>query len=498
MLKAEEVVVEPQVRGQLSSKAGVLVLLTAVAVALVLPVWIVQYPPLLDFPNHLARSYVLSHLHDPTYHYDRWYSARWGPYPYVGMDIVLIALQHLFPIQIAAKVFLSLCLLGVPLCFWWFLRQANPGNDWLAAWALLAACNEFFLESFLAFQLSVAVGFLALGFWVRWSPRPTVRRWLLLLLMTTATYFAHLIGFILIGFVVTAYSLLERRGVRELLRSWLLFVPGVIMFVISGLGVHNGRDIHFRTFDDKVDEIIRTFFGGYSARLTTATLWIAILCIVLAWVRNRDFRWKRPWPLVALALLALYLALPYALGETFDIDVRVLPVLFLAIPAVANVGRRARALGAVALLLFAVRTVSVARTFIAEQPELESISRGVQLIRQGALVLPIVEPREDDDPNRWSYEHFSAWAVIQRGAFSPYLFDLPGQTPMRISYDVYSPDAFWDSAYADSDVDWQKVQEQYDYVWAYNVDHFTPKLKKIGKRIYRDGAFQLYEIDKPK
>jgi hypothetical protein len=446
VLKTEEHIVEPQVRRPLLSKAGVVVLLAAVAIALILPVWIVQYPPLLDLPNHLARSFVLSHLHDPAYHFDRFYAAQWGPYPYLGMDVTLIALQQVFSVQVAGKIFLSFCLLALPLGFWWFLRQANPGNDWLAAWALLVACNEFFLESFLAFQLSVAVGFLTLGFWARWTPRLTARRWFILLLLATATYFSHLIGFILVGFIVTAFCLFQRRGIRELLISWTVFVPGAIMFLISGLGLHNGHDLHWRGAEDKFDELVRTFFGGFSPHLTTFTLWISIICLALAWVANREFHWKRSWLLVSGALLAFYCALPYAYGETFDIDVRVLPVLFLSIFSVANIGRRARLLGAIALVLFGLRTVSITRIFAAEQPELQSIARGVQLIRPGALVLPIVEPQHEYDPNRWPYEHFSAWAVIERGAFSPYLFDLPGQTPMRISYDTYSPDAFWDSA----------------------------------------------------
>lgn len=469
-------------------------LLAAIAILLVLPIWIVEYPPLLDFPNHLARSFVISHLHDPAFHFDRFYQAQWGPYPYLGMDILLITLQQVLPITIAAKVFLSLCLLAVPLGFWWFLRQANPGNDWLATWALLVACNEFFLESFVAFQLSVAVAFFFLGCWIRWTPCPGLRRWLWLLVIATGTYFSHLIGFILAGFIVTVYTLWKWRGLRETLLSWALFVPGVIMFVISGLGVHNGHDLHFRSLEDKVDELIRTFYGGFSPGLTTFTLWVSVLCIPLAFLFNRQFRFRKPWPYITLGLLALYFALPYSMGETFDIDVRVLPVLFLTIFSLANVGRRARVLGAIALVVFSMRAITIAHTFRTEQPELQAISRGVQLIRPGSLVLPIVEPNREEDPNRWPYEHFSAWSVIQRGAFSPYLFDLPGQTPLRITYDVYSPDAFWDSEYDDSDVDWERVQQNYDYVWAYNVDRFSPKLRQIGKRIYESGKFQLYEI----
>ncbi len=497
MQKIEELIAEPPIKRPLKSKAGVVVLLAVVAATLILPVWIVQYPPLLDYPDHLARTFILSHLHDSAYQFSRYYTPQWGPYPYLSMDVLLVMLQQAFPIAIAGKIFLSLCLIGVPLSCWWFVRNANPGNDWIALWGLFVAFNQFFLESFVAFQLSLIACFVLLGFWLRWAPRISLKRWFILLLLTMLTYFSHLIGFILAGFVVTMYSLIARRGIRELLTSWLLFVPGCILYLISGLGTHNGSYLHFRTLDEKWDEFIHTLFGGYSARLTTITAFIAVACIALAWIRNREFRWNWRWIFVSVLALGLYVALPYSYGETFDIDVRVLPVFFIVMFAAADFGaRRAKIIGAIALVLFAARVVTIARTFRSEQPELQAISRGVAMMKPNSLMLTIVEPRHEHDPNRWPYEHFWAWAVIERGAFSPYLFDLPGQTPMRITYESYTPDGFWDSEYQDNDLDWEKVQEQYDYVWLYNVNRYAPKLDKIGACISRYGDFRLYRIQR--
>ncbi len=128
-----------------------------IGAALLLPVWLVRYPPLLDYPNHLARSFVLAHLNDPAFHFRGFYRAEWGPYPYLGMDLALVTLQRVLPAEVAGKVFLSLCVLAVPLAAWWFVRQANPGHDGLAFWGLLLAYNTFFLEGFLNFQLGLSV-----------------------------------------------------------------------------------------------------------------------------------------------------------------------------------------------------------------------------------------------------------------------------------------------------------------------------------------------------
>ncbi len=140
---------------------------------LLAPIWLVKYPPLLDYPNHLARAFVLTHLHDPAVRFQQFYSADWGLYPYLLMDLSLIGLQRLFPVFLAGRIFLSFCVLALPLAAWFFLRQANPGENHLALWALLQSHNLFFLYAFLNFYLSIALCFVAVGLWLRCLARPS-------------------------------------------------------------------------------------------------------------------------------------------------------------------------------------------------------------------------------------------------------------------------------------------------------------------------------------
>src|ERR1035437_10284349 len=104
---------------------------------LLAPIWSARFPPLLDYPNHLARSFVLAHLHDPAFHLSEFYRADWGAYPYLGMDASLAVLARLFPIDTAGRIFLSLCALALPAAACFFLRQVNPGDDATALWTLL-------------------------------------------------------------------------------------------------------------------------------------------------------------------------------------------------------------------------------------------------------------------------------------------------------------------------------------------------------------------------
>ena len=197
---------------------------------LVAPIWIVAFPPLLDYPNHLARSFVLAHLNDPAFTFSRFYRADWGPYPYLGMDASLAVLDRLFPIETAGRVFLSLCALALPAAGWFFLRQVNPGEDATALWTLLVASNVFFLEGFLNFDLSLAAGFLALGLWLRWLAKQTIARWIAAIVAFTVLYFSHLLGFGIAGLIVIAYLAFARRPIRDWIWSGAMALPGVALF----------------------------------------------------------------------------------------------------------------------------------------------------------------------------------------------------------------------------------------------------------------------------
>jgi hypothetical protein len=248
-----------------TSKAAALrvLLLVLIAAALLLPLWLVRYPPLLDYPDHLARSFVLFHLNDPAFRFREFYRADWGPYPYLGMDLALIALQKILPAEIAGKVLLSICVLGVPLSVWWFVRQANPGHDSLALWGLLLPYSTFFLEGFISFQLGLACCFLTIGLWLRYLRHPSKKFWLAVLAVATATYFVHLIAFVLAGFVVAVYTAADRRPWRAMCRdlclAGTLFLPGVLFYFLSGIGRYNGTKLYFRGWSEKLSDGLPLF-----------------------------------------------------------------------------------------------------------------------------------------------------------------------------------------------------------------------------------------------
>jgi hypothetical protein len=463
------------------------------AAMLVAPIWSVRFPPLLDYPNHLARAFILAHLRDPAYSFGNWFRADWGAYPYLGMDASLAFLGRLLPIETAGQVFLSLCVLALPAAAWFFLRQVHAGDDAAAPWALLIAFNVFFLEGFLNFDLSLAVGLFALGLWLRWLAQPGTWRWIAALVAFTALYFTHLIGFGLSGLILIAYLALSGRPLRDWIWSGALALPGFAFYLHSSRAGMSANKIIFHGLDDKLDSL-QMFLHGYSPALDWISLAALGAWFLAAWWRNAEFRWNGRWLLIAAFLFALFWVIPWMWADGSDLDIRVFPYLFVAILASARAGRRARWLAVIPLLLFAARTIDTTRHFAAAQPELAGLAQSFDAVPRNALVLPIVEG--DQDPIERPFTHFWGYGVIRRGWFAPYLMDVAGETPMRIIHDSYTPDGFWDHEY-DEPPDWNLVQDDYDYVWAYGVPKFSGSLAGIGEKIYSYGPLEVYRLRKP-
>src|SRR5215472_6472246 len=76
-------------------------LLTALAI---LPVFLVDIPAMLDYPNHLARMYLLAASGTPNE--NPYYTVTWKFNSNLALDIIVPALAHLISVAAATKAFL--------------------------------------------------------------------------------------------------------------------------------------------------------------------------------------------------------------------------------------------------------------------------------------------------------------------------------------------------------------------------------------------------------
>ncbi len=465
-------------------------LMLAAATALLAPIWTVRYPLLIDYPNHLASAFALAHLNDPAFHLNQFYAADWNTYPYLTMDLILVGLQRFVSIDIAGRLLLSLSVVSVPAAAWFFLRRANPGQESLAAWSLLVSTNLFFfLYGFINLQLGLALCLILLGVWLRHLDRPSVFSWCALPLLTIFLYFTHLMSFGVAGLVMTIYALAARIGRRQLIFCWTLFVPGAVLYLHAAWGLQASRVLQFRGVASKATGLLVAVLS-YSPSIDFITLLVAIAAVL--WARTGKLRpeWNRRWLWVIGGLFALYCVFPASYGAGMDADRRLLPFLvILGLAALRVAPGRARALAAVAAVLFVLRSAALEVQSLRAQPHLASLAESFRTIPQDARVLPLVDWA---DGGPLVERHFWAYGVIDGGWFSPVLFHDPGVQPFAIKAKFYNP---YGDAFAElKPVDWGAVRQDYDYVWSFRSPQFSRQLAAIGTRTFESGDLEVFRI----
>ena len=171
-------------------------------------------------------------------------------------------------------------------------------------------------------------------------------------------------------------------------------------------------------------------------------------------------------------------------------DIRLLPFAFVLGLAAVNLGRRARLIAVIALVLFLVRTGVVERRFTSLQPHLEELSESFSAIPEGARVLPVIDwwqPRDAVEGEFWAY------GVIRRGWFSPCLFHDPGVHPFRIKVQAYTPcSPNWIPLAA---WDWGRIRNEFDYAWVYRAPQASDSLAVIGTQVSQEGELRIFHLE---
>jgi hypothetical protein len=79
-------------------------LVASLTVFVIAPVFLVEIPAMRDYPNHLARMYLLSALGTPEE--NPYYVADWRLYPNLAMDLIVPPMARFVDIGAATKAFL--------------------------------------------------------------------------------------------------------------------------------------------------------------------------------------------------------------------------------------------------------------------------------------------------------------------------------------------------------------------------------------------------------
>jgi hypothetical protein len=463
----------------------------------ILPFWIFRYPVLADYPQHLARWFVLHNIHDPPFSFSGYYTLDWGPHPYVLVDALGALLQFVFPIDIAGRCVLSVCVLSVPLAALYFLRKAAPGNDGFALFAFLIAFNPMMLMGFVESQLSLALCVLAVGLWVSFCDTPKVLTGLATGAVIVLVYLAHLIGFALAGIIMGLYCVVLHKPLARLLRLGLLSLPGLALFVYNMKRSLAGGALTYKgpSAWDKLRNIVSPFrvYSPYEDLMIIAGL---ALFLFLLYRNRNQIRWQPSWLAVCAMLFAVYLAAPSQYGAAGYIDVRIVPLLYLVALATIRTRNMSWTLNAAIVLLVLFRVATIDFLFASKQHGLEERTAGFQAIPFGARVFPLVQLGSEKTIVGKAEIHHVAYGVIQKGFLVPTICYLPGFQPLRTTGAGYCPNPFCEVVSLEN-TDWGQVAKYYDYLWVDAFPAAIPYAESIAERVPFNGTVAIYRVRQP-
>lgn len=413
----------------------VLALYLVVLGLLAVPIMSVLVPPLVDYPNHLARMHILAaYAGSPALQAN--YVVAWKLSPYLAMDLIIPQLAQFMSIYTAGRVFLYLCLLlfvvGTAAVHAVLHGRLSP---WPAASALFAYSYVTSL-GFVNYLFGVGIWLLAFAGWIALS-RGAVR-WRVAggILLSLAVFFCHFFAFFGYMLCVGAYELgvwLEtgaRRFTGLLRRGIVAFCPFIaplVIFAIASRG-QRGGDTWYGSPSDK-------FIALFSPILFQTVTYNLGILVALLWLPMRNGLLGKPhlvpamrMPLLAVGIAAV--AMPNVLAGVWGVDFRLPVVLvFLLIASCSWSGVSTRAALSVTAFMVALLTVNVGMIVWAWRPigqQFDEFRAALPAIPLGAKVI-VFRDKTGTNPALLHqpisiYDHLATLAVIERDAYIPFLF----------------------------------------------------------------------------
>ena len=432
--------------------------LAGMTALLLLPLGMVEIPPLLDYPNHLAGMYVLA-KGDSDPGLARMFKAHWTIIPDIAAELVIVPLLRFVPIFIAGKLILTAMLL-LPLAG--ILAYARASFGRVSYWQLgggLVLYHALFLMGFLNFSLSIGLALLLAAAWTAWRESRPLASIALATLSTAVLFFFHIFGvafyLVLIGSQELSRLLdtwrqdRSRLGRAFLERALSLALPTVVPLALSLLSplAQSRSTTRWGVWPRKFSHLFLPFLN-YDWHLDWAMA-LSTLAVGGFLSYRRQLEIARPALIALTVLMAIYFVCPRDMLDAEFIADRWPIMMGLLLFAGASTRRlpasSGRWLVAFLAVLFCVKIGVLIAVWRQSPADIAQIRQVIATVPPGAKVLVVIAD-EVDNPGYWrsmpssrkisgferTLTHAPALLTIERHAFWPDIFASPSKQPLRI------------------------------------------------------------------
>ena len=491
-------------------------------IILVVPLTIDVVPPLLDYPIHLARSYIT--LEYPNNSLLREiFIVDWRPIPNLASDIILFFLGRFFEIETAGRLLIGFCI-SLTFLSVIFLHRVNFGYwGW---WPLLAAIPAYhgaLTAGFINYSFGIALLSMFLAIAKLLNQHKLIYRIIAHSIFALFLFFCHIISVGLFGIFLFSYecwNIIKDRFISPRVVTYgavtliLPFIWPTILYIKHSLSKVIEREtptiIGTWDFDARLRGVLMPFISGdYLLDFIAFILFVFIFgyliyCKALAFSHDYSIG-------IGIALI-LFLVLPgHMLDAAFISDRLPIAIVLVGIASTNPQGIKKEHAAFFAVLVLSVtmtRASSMTMSWIESSRYYLRLNKAVEIVERGASVMilsPMTELRDMGlgfwhgirmtSPN-W---HFSllnipalhSYAVIpltKRAVFSQLHFVWADKQILSLK-EPYSTlnygdggDSTWDPTIileqSRKDGMAMSNQERFDYFLVVYADRLSPKLRR--------------------
>jgi hypothetical protein len=428
-----------------------------VAALSILPLAFVTIPPMVDYPNHLARCSVLASLPQSPI-LQSMYEPRDALLPNMAMDAVVVPLAHFMPVILAGKIFCALVLLvmlsgGVALSF----ALTRKITVWSFAPALFLF-NHIFTFGFVNYLFGIGVLLWGVAAWTAMREKPAVARLAVGAIFALVLFFSHLVAMALFGCALGGFEIarwidVSKRDRKALLKSVAqvasLFVLPFLLLLRSP--THSEASAYnSSSLGDKLDTVIGLLRIDPNRADVAYSLIVLAAVVALLW--SKSIRIEPRMRYVIGAVTAAFILLPESFATCGCVDIRIPVVISFLLAAGTQIRlpdlKVARYAVAVLACAFFLRVGEVSRDWSLAEKSSRQVLADLSMLPDKAVVFSAA----DRDANIFTEKgweppilHLPVAELIGKPLFFPQLFALPTQHPLAIRPEFRKLQAFQDT-----------------------------------------------------
>jgi hypothetical protein len=406
------------------------------------PVLLAPIPAMVDYPNHLARMFILAR--DGSSQANPFYQVTWAWYPNLAMDLLVPPLARFMSVESATRLFYLAAQCFVVSGAVAIELAAKRRFHIAGIVAVMFLYSLPFTWGFVNFEFGLGIALWGVACALHLQERAWPVRFAANAAFTVTIFFSHFFALGIYGATIVVCELWRAWSrsapfTETFARLLLLAIPALSLIgLMAGSGGSiggTGTAWHFALKPFWLLHIL----NGYSLPLSGISL--AALGAVLYVLRRRgEVKLEGAGPWLAAAFAVLYLALPSKLFDTSFVDLRIPVAAALILPAFVSIflteRRLKMGLAFTAIAITAANVILVTYVWTSYNEEYRTLVESFRRLEKNKLVLVGHSGDAPDPPlnNLFEYPiyHAPTLAVHYATAFVPSLFTAPGKQPVTV------------------------------------------------------------------